>query len=271
MRTSTPVSTISYNTDEFLTNMLNTLMHERIIEFWIYINHIPESDEKGKYHKHLYFIPSGLIDTFVLSQRFEEFDLLNPDKPPLACKVFRHSSFVDWYLYALHDKDYLAKKCNREVNYTYTEDDFVMSDELYFCELKHQSDFSKYKNVNKFRSAINSGLSFRELAKNGFVPIQQINQWEKFFNLMRYGDEFLQKEGVENDEYVYKPMSGGGGSFKGVPFMGTRGEPAQGELLYNDFDHFTDRGGEIHTMYPVYDDALPFDVDSEIEKNPPKN
>lgn len=73
-------------------------------------------------------------------------------------------------------------------------------------ELIHRSDFSKYKVFSKFRESIASGLSFRELFSNGFIPVQQIIQWKKAFNLMRYGymdiDEHTIRAGRVDHEIV---------------------------------------------------------------------
>lgn len=272
MRTVKPISTISYNTDEFLIHNLNQLIRERVIVFWAFINHFPEEDER-KGHKHVWLLPSGLVDTFSLQDRLQEPDIMNPDKPPLGCMEFQSSKFVHWYLYVLHDRDYLAS-IRQSRKYHYERREVLVSDEDTFSRFIHQSDFSRIKAFSEFRDDVLNGCSFRDLVKNGFVPVQQIFQYRGVYNVLLHNDIYYDDRTNRNGRRGhedYEAMSGGGGSFQGVPFMGTRGEPAQGELLYNDFDHFTDRGGEIHTMYPVYDDALPFDVDSEIEKNPPKN
>ena len=35
---------------------------------------------------------------------------------------------------------------------------------------------------------VSSGANFRELFSNGFIPIQQIVQYKKAYNLMKYGN-----------------------------------------------------------------------------------
>ena len=71
MITRSNISTISYNTDDFLIFKLNDMIKNHCIEFWAFINHIPEEDER-KAHKHLFIIPSGTVDTFALSDILEE-------------------------------------------------------------------------------------------------------------------------------------------------------------------------------------------------------
>ena len=90
-------------------------------------------------------------------------------------------------MYCLHDKDYLASQC-QERKFHYTNNDFVCSNWDYFNELIHTSDLVKYKSFAKFREMVSSGANFRELFSNGFIPIQQIVQYKKAYNLMKYGN-----------------------------------------------------------------------------------
>ncbi len=170
MITRTPISTISYNTDYYLYQKLNEKIKSGDIEFFAFIHHLPELDET-KAHKHLYIIPSSNIDTFSLQHYLEEIDLSFPDKP-LGCLLFRHSKFSDWFLYAIHDKDYLASKNESRLHH-YTSDDIVCSSYDYLNELIHISDFAKYKTFARLRESVESGVSFRDLVYNGFIPIQQ--------------------------------------------------------------------------------------------------
>lgn len=186
MNTRSPIATISYNTNSFLINELNSMIADKIIEFWAFVEHVPEEDEK-KIHKHLYVVPSSTVDTFRINERLSELDIKNPSLPPLGCIRWVHSKFVDWYLYAIHDRDYLATK-QEERKYHYDKSDIVVSDSDYFNELIHTCDFSKYKMFAKFRDSVASGVSFKTLFSNGFIPVQQIIQWKKAYNLMRFGD-----------------------------------------------------------------------------------
>lgn len=196
MITRTAISTISYNTDYYLYQKLNEKIQSGEIEFFCYINHLPEVDEK-KAHKHLFVIPSSNIDTFKLQSFLQEIDLSAPDNPPLGCILFRHSKFVDWYLYAIHDKDYLATK-NESRAHHYTDSDIVTSSSDYLNELIHSSDFSKYKTFARLRDSVASGVPFRELVYNGFIPIQQIIQWKKAYMLLKYGDTEYNENCVRN-------------------------------------------------------------------------
>lgn len=191
MITRSNVSTISYNTDDFLTFKLNELIKNHSIEFWSFVNHIPEDDET-KAHKHLFIIPAGSIDTFELSDFLKEIDVVNPLLPPLGTIFWKHSKFADWYLYAMHDMDYLASKGESRM-YHYTKSEFFVSDSDYFNELIHSCDFSQYTKHKKLREAVQSDVSFRDLFFNGFIPVQQIGQYSLAYNLLKYGDMYYDK------------------------------------------------------------------------------
>lgn len=187
MKTSKPFSTISYNTIPFLTARLDILLQAGVIEFYAFIKHHPEEDET-KEHIHLYVEPSGLIDTqkgFI--DKILEPDPNDPLQKPLCCIRCRPSKFADWYMYALHDIDYLATKLETR-KYHYRDADFITSSNDVMLELVHESDLSKYKSFKKFRDSVQSGVSFKELFENGFIPVQQINQYEKAYYLMKGQD-----------------------------------------------------------------------------------
>lgn len=48
MRTSKPISTISYNTLPFLKEKLDDLVNNQVLEFYFFIWHHAEDDEAGK-------------------------------------------------------------------------------------------------------------------------------------------------------------------------------------------------------------------------------
>lgn len=185
MITRTAIATISYNSVPFLVHTLDELISNGAIEFYAFVDHLPESDET-KSHKHLFIVPSSNIDTFSLQNQLKEIDLEHPDMPPLGCIMFRHSKFADWYMYCQHDREYLAMRGEAK-EFLYIKDDFVVSDVDYFNELIHTSDFSKFKIFQKLRDAVNSKVPFRYLVINGFIPVPQIVQYRMTYNLMRYG------------------------------------------------------------------------------------
>ena len=185
MITRTSIATISYNSVPFFFFSLDELIASGVIEFYAFVDHLPESDET-KSHKHLFIVPSSNIDTFSLQNQLKEIDLDHPDLPPLGCIMFRHSKFADWFMYCQHDRDYLAMR-GEVKEFIYSKDDFFVSDKDYFNELIHTSDFSKFKIFQKLRDAVNANVSFKDLVSNGFVPVPQIVQYRMAYNIMKYG------------------------------------------------------------------------------------
>ena len=181
MITRKAISTISYNSDSFLNAKLHDLIRQRYIDFYVYITHLPEDDEL-KEHKHLYIEPAKTIDTFWLQEQLREPDLANPDMPPLGIIKCVPSKFADWYMYALHDVDYLASKMETR-KYHYETEELISSDVDTLREFIHTSDMSIWLKFRKFRDMVFAGVTFRELVKNGFVPIQQIKQYEYAYNI----------------------------------------------------------------------------------------
>ena len=192
METYKPISTISYNTYDFLKRTLEDLYHERVIQFYAFIHHFPEPvDEYGlpekKEHFHVYVVPAKKLDTFQLQRRFEEPDLEHPEIAlPLGCMDFDHSKFLDWFLYGLHDVDYLASKgLTRQYHYTVEEMHSVSDDAL--NNAIHKCDFTKYKNFKALKNAVDDNRDFVELVRNGFVPIQQVFAYEHAYNILQDG------------------------------------------------------------------------------------
>lgn len=130
MKTSKPISTISFNTQDYALGVLKNLTLKQVIEFWVITKHKGEPDESNdevdKDHFHIYMEPARLIQTMDLKEAFKEIDPGNPK--PLGVIDIRSSKFDDWYLYALHDPAYLASKKQSRV-YHYSKDDMITSNE----------------------------------------------------------------------------------------------------------------------------------------------
>ena len=106
MRTSKPISTISYNSEEFLKEKLETWINAHIIQSYMYIKHKGEDGDKD--HIHLRIEPNKKLDPMNLTEQLKEYKI--GDKKPLGCRPWRQSKEEDWILYAVHDKQYLDIK-----------------------------------------------------------------------------------------------------------------------------------------------------------------
>lgn len=175
MRTSKPFSTISYNSESFLKSKLDELVNGGVLDFWAFIEHAPEDDEL-KFHKHVYFIPSSIIQTDYIKKHLAEYDPKNPDKP-LGVTIFSSSKFDDWYLYGCHDKAYLAAKGQTRKHH-YIKEQFLTSDVDHFGELIRCVDRSKYVGMERIIDAVANKVPFQDLVRLGQVPIQLINQYK---------------------------------------------------------------------------------------------
>lgn len=205
MRTSKPISTISYNTEQFLTQTLNRLITNKLISFWTFIPHLPEDDEAGnKPHTHLYCEPCKLIQTEDIREFFKELDLNNPTLKPLGCITFRTSKFADWYLYSIHDKAYLASK-GQARRYHYKHEDFRTSDADELLYRVRTIDLTQVSPYQPMLDAQAHGVTWEEYLRRGTTPIQQIRQWrEAWFTLLSPSDRTYRNgyEGHEINKYT---------------------------------------------------------------------
>ena len=210
MRTSLPVSTISYNTPDFLADALKRMRDNGEISFWAFIAHHGEGGDKD--HTHVYVEPSRLrSQDDWKNQYFLEFDPQKPDKP-LSVTSWRKSKWRDWYLYGLHDKLYLLGKGECK-EYSYALSDFVSSDDdelrLRVSECDVPQGDSTFVAV---QSCIKAGLDWVDIVRTGLIPTRNLNQAERLFVLLSYRE--LPKD--DTDGFPYLTDSAGQGFCEGL-------------------------------------------------------
>ena len=183
MRTSKPIATISFNTPDYLKQKLNELQKAGKLSFWAFIQHEPEDDEGGtKQHCHLYAEPSKMLQTDDLREALKEFDPKKPDKPR-GTLVWKPSKFDDWYLYALHDKRYLALK-NESRRFHYRHSDIVTSSDDDLVCYSRQINLLRLSPYADMEDAINNGLTWQQYFSRGTVPISQIRAFATAWDLL---------------------------------------------------------------------------------------
>lgn len=192
MRTTKPISTVWFGSEEFLKYKLDDLVKRNVIDFYAFIKHLPEEDQK-KEHRHLYVVPSSRIDTQSLTDHLTEFDTTN--LKPIIPLPWRSSKFGDWLLYNLHDSVYLASK-GQERKYHYDVKEVVTSNDDYFTELRHQIDMSKFKTQDRVKAMLEQGIRFQDIVAMGVIPVQQINQYKVFADMI-----------LDSFERNYKPKT----------------------------------------------------------------
>ena len=198
MRTSKPFSMISYNTRDFLREKLNELVQGGLIQFWAFIEHLPEEDEK-KAHKHLYIIPAKLIDTQRIEKALQEIDLTDITAKPLGAIFPQSSKFDDWYLYSLHDKKYLAYKGQKR-KYHYNDNAFFVSCPDTFQELKNLIDYTKINRLNLIIEKAENGESLSDIIKTCNIPLQLVGQVKHLYNIITSPFEIYR-----NDRKTHSP------------------------------------------------------------------
>lgn len=179
MRTSKPIATISYNSQDFLVHQLEELIKNHKISDYLFINHFAEEDEK-KNHIHLWIKPNTLLDTMDLQKYLTEYDPKNPTKP-LKCIDFHISKVDDFILYSQHYAPYLASK-GESREYHYSKDDFVYNDEDNFEELYiHAFKGSEWAKRDQILEALNdSKTDPSKLILNGTLPLNMATQVNAF-------------------------------------------------------------------------------------------
>lgn len=183
MRTTKPISTISFNSSAYLELKLNELLKAGKISFWAFIEHSPEDDEGGnKIHHHVYIEPAKMLQTDDIKSELKEFDPTHPAKP-LGCLTFKSSKFADWYMYGLHDIRYLASK-SQSRKYHYLHDDFITSDDDDFLFKARTIDRIALSPYAAMSDAQSQGITFEEYFSRGTIPLPQLALFEKAWYLL---------------------------------------------------------------------------------------
>lgn len=203
---------ISYNSDTFLEYVFNNLVAAHKIEFWYFINHLPEDEtEIGeenilKKHKHCLIKTNGRCDSMdIIPQTIEP----DPDKPGkyLKCVGFRKMHDTDdvrngVFLYHKHDKKYLRMKGYKR-KYNYQWEDFHVSDqdefELYLARLQYPKT-----TIQEINEAFERGESTYNLIKTGKVPLTQINFVKSFQELGKQEQSEVIRKDKINKQFVCK-------------------------------------------------------------------
>ena len=188
MQTRKMISNISYNSSEFMKGVLIRLQKKGLIDYWCFIRHKPEKETDPeadpKEHIHLLFQPSKSIQTASIDPEFFEPDP-NGNELPLRCLAKWNivNSFGDWWLYALHEADYLRHKgLKREFNYSIN--DMEMSHRETFERMSGMIDLGKIFRRERIYEAAWNGLSFSQAYANGIFG-DSPNGWANIYNTIR--------------------------------------------------------------------------------------
>lgn len=186
-RTIRPLSTISYNTYEFLLGKLEDLKRHGDIDFYCFILHHGEKNEDGskeKDHFHVYIQPGTAIDRRQLRNEFIQF--YKNESLPRGFMPMQPSNWQDWYLYGLHDSEYLQSK-GQSREYHYTDKDMKRSDDSYYWELIHHIDRTKINPLGQVIRAAQSGITFAEFITSNQLSLLQVRAAQFVFQQVQGG------------------------------------------------------------------------------------
>lgn len=167
-RISTPFSTISYNTPDFLGTQLNELVTRKVVRYAMWIYHKAEVDE-AKDHFHVYIEPFGACDPDSVLDLLEEFDPTHPDKP-LKCLPWRKSKTDDWVFYGVHDTDYLWTKKRQTRQYHYQFTAIQSTNPFLKDEIINNLDY-RWKDTIVMAGMMADGASLHDLVFRGVINL----------------------------------------------------------------------------------------------------
>lgn len=207
MRTSKPISTISYNSVEFISDKMNEWLKTGLIAYWCIMPHKGEILDDGtqeKDHLHIFIEPNKKVDTVALQFDSQEYDPSHPDKP-FKCIHFEPSDYANWTWYVLHDPLYLSMKFEQR-QYQYDKSEFIASDpdefEDRYQRAIHSSTVTKSM---KIQSAYANGFRASDLAVQGLLMPNQAVQFMAFDKLYNEGEKRLKNE-IKRREELEAPI-----------------------------------------------------------------
>lgn len=173
MNTTRPCSSIAYAPAAWLELKLSELEYVGTLDWWAFIEHHAEEDEK-KDHTHLILYPGKKVDTQSLRDilSFSDLHAANP-APARPLPFVRTNSFQDWYLYVLHDADYLAQH-RQSRKFHYRHEDIHTSDAAQLLEFVHQIDWTKINVMGQVIDSAMRGESFADYVINNHVNVNSV-------------------------------------------------------------------------------------------------
>lgn len=211
--TQSPISTISYNSEEFLKEKLNEWYNAHIIQAYMYIKHKGEGGDKD--HIHLRIEPNKRLDPMILKEELKEYEV--GKDTPLCVRPWRHSKEEDWFLYAVHDPLYMQIKYPeaQTEKLPYNDEDIVTSDfyDIGIAMIRARA-YLKNTSANMIKQ-IESGKSARELIAEGRNPMMvngilntlKLTEFERLTNkyneLVQEHDALLQALSVANINVIF--------------------------------------------------------------------
>lgn len=172
-----PISTIAYQTPEYLKSCLDKLIAARKISFYAFVFHFKEVELlESKDHIHLYIEPCTKLDTLDLDSELVQ---LVPGSRPLGnlkrWQINNLGCDVDWCLYTMHNEEYCKfKGYQADRKYHYSLDQYVTSDVDTLYDMYRrgmtESKFCNHKDtIQGIKTAKNPQVFLKDLILSGRV------------------------------------------------------------------------------------------------------
>lgn len=175
MKTQKPVAGISYNTPEFLKQLIQSWYENGIISFGAFIQHKGESigGDLDKDHIHVFLEPAQQVQTLLLEH--ESYEIPENSIKPLKVLGLSSSKFDDWCLYTLHDPQYCVEK-GLEKQYHYSLEEYWCTDDDTFNYKVSMIAETRKAGMLEARivQMINNGMNWEQILRSGLIPIRFI-------------------------------------------------------------------------------------------------
>lgn len=166
MATQKPISTISYNTVPFLKEKLDGWVSSHWLQAYQFLPHKGEDGDRD--HTHVRVEPNKKLDPMELSAALTEY-VVGEDKPRLV-RPWRPSKEEDWFLYVIHDADYLSGKYDKGEKLPYDWHDIVVPDNYDLETAIIRAKAKILHSTPNLTKRLESGESALELIKTGENP-----------------------------------------------------------------------------------------------------
>ena len=143
------------------------------IDYWLAIEHLPESEEK-KLHCHFLLVPAGRVDTAVVRNEIPH------------CLPLRASKVNDWFLYSLHDPAYLMQHgLIKSRGYELYEMQTNLANPRESIEGLYQASIEgfggSYNRIQAIKTMASNSVDWSTVLSSGLIPPQQLQFYKELY------------------------------------------------------------------------------------------
>lgn len=207
MKTEKPLTSISYNTPEFLKAQCDKLVKSGTIDFYAFIKHKGEADPfdgvRDKDHIHILVRPLKAVQTATFTTHFIEIDKTDT-AAPLGCVRFdKCKNPGTWVLYSLHYSPYLDSIGEKKEFYNYDFHDFVTNNEQELRRYRKSVPIEYKPKLNTVMTLLNQGCSRSEILNKVNPSAVQYSAIDKMVAYSLSGDSDYTVTDNRTGEIIY--------------------------------------------------------------------